>query len=323
MNDNALGSNALGSVTQALASPAMRAQLEHMLPSNVPIDRFTEVTLMAIRQNPDVLQADRQTLYDACLQLARRGLLPDKKEAALVVFPTNVGTRSQPKWVKVVTQMPMVEGIIKEMGKAGVKAYAMSVYANDQIRLWNDDAGQHVLHEPIMFGDRGARVGCYAAGLMPDGRTYVEAMNNEDIAKVRARSRQKDDNGNPTGTWKTDPERMEQKSALHRLRKRIPILDDDALQNLKDMEEETDIDLKNDGLPPNRPVSEEAGSAERAESTAQASTSRRPRALQSVVDQANQTNKGPYTFVKDEYTGIGKPDPPEFTPGEYEGNDLI
>ena len=282
-----MNESALVTITQTIASPQMQSQLASLLPKEVPLDKFTEVCCMAIRQSPEVLEGDRQTLYDSCLQLARRGLLPDKKEAALVVFNTNVGTYDQPKWVKMVQAMPMVEGIIKEMGKAGVRAYAVSVYEKDTIELWNDDKGQHVKHKPVVFGDRGARVGCFAAAKCPDGRTYVEALSMADIEKVRSRSKQKDKKtGAPTGTWKSDPERMEQKSALHRLRKRIPILDNaDALQNLKDMEAESDIELTNDGLPSSPPAKEETGSAERAESTAQASKSRRPKALQSVIDQ--------------------------------------
>lgn len=262
-------------ISQALSSPEMRGQFLSMLPKNVEVDFFTEVTMMALRQSPELLQADRQTLYDSCLTLARRGLLPDKKEAALVVFNTKDGNQ----WVKKVQALPMVEGIIKEMAKAGVKAYAVSVYKNDFIKFFNDDAGQHVNHEPVVFGDRGERVGCFAAGRTTDGRTYVEAMNNEDLAKIRSRSKQKDTNGNPTGTWRSDPERMEQKSALHRLRKRIPILDNaEALQDLKDLEEESDIDL----IDPETQVTPEEIKAHTEELLAKA---RRPRALQAVVDQ--------------------------------------
>jgi recombination protein RecT len=308
-------SQAMVTIASTLASPDMQNQIAHMLPKNVPIDRFTEVTLMAIRQNPDVLQADRQTLYDSCLQLARRGLLPDKKEAALVVFNTNVGTYEKPQWVKQVQAMPMVEGIIKELGKAGVRAYAVSVYEKDDIRLWNDDDGQHVLHTPKMFGDRGARVGCFATGKTNEGRVYVEAMSMEDIAKVRSRSKQKDKQGNPTGTWKSDPERMEQKSALHRLRKRIPILDDaEALQNLKDFEEESDIELSpsQEGENSSRPE----GGAPISDSESPPPISRRPRALQSVVDQTKEPAMEKLSnFVKE---ARENPD------GEgYEGEDII
>lgn len=238
----------LALVQQVLVSDDMQRQMSTVLPPSIRIDKFTEVTIAAIQNNPDVLQADKESLYRACLASARRGLLPDKREGALVVYNTNVGTKDQPSYVKMVQFLPMVEGIIKEMAKANIKAYAVTVYDKDEIALWNDDAGQHVDHKPNPFASgRGLMVGVFAAASTADGRPYVEPMNMEDIMRVAARSKQcyvdrKTGQVDLGGTWKSDFERMAQKSALHRIRKRLPILDEDALQNLKDMEEESDFE---------------------------------------------------------------------------------
>jgi recombination protein RecT len=238
----------ISEVSHALKSESMQQSFVRLLPKSVKPDRFTEVTIAAIHASPEVLDADRNSLYQACIAAAKRGLLPDKKEGALVIFNSNVGTRDQPRWMKLVQFMPMVEGIIKEMGKAGVNAYAVSVYENDTVSFWNDDAGQHVYHEPVVFGERGKMVGVFAAAMMADGRNYVEPMSLSDIGQVARRSKQcsvdqKTGELKYGGTWRTDFDRMSQKSALHRLRKRLPIADEDSLQNLKDMEEEADIDL--------------------------------------------------------------------------------
>lgn len=240
-------STALVTVIGAIRSEDMQKQVSTLLPPSVNRDRFTEVTIAAVQNSPEVLEADRDSLYRACLAAARRGLLPDKREGALVVYNTNIGTREKPQWIRLVQFMPMVEGILREMTKAGIKAYATCVYALDAISLWNDDDGQHVRHEPVMFGDRGELVGVFAAARTQDGRPYVEAMSVADVHKIAARSRQcstdKAGNVQMGGTWKSDFERMAQKSALHRLRKRLPITDEDALRNLQDMEEASDIDL--------------------------------------------------------------------------------
>ncbi len=230
-------SQALIEVTRAITSEDMQRQFSTLLPPSIKPDRFTEATIAAISNFPEVLEADRDSLYRACVSSAKRGLIPDKEQGALVVYNTNVGTKEKPRWVKLVQFMPMVKGIIMEMAKAGIRAYAVTVYAKDKIALWNDDDGQHVHHEPVMFGDRGELVGVFAAGKDSTGRTYVEAMAKSDIEQVRVRSRQKAQDGSPTGTWKTDYDRMAQKSALHRLRKRLPITDEDAAQNLRDMDE--------------------------------------------------------------------------------------
>lgn len=253
-------------VAAALRSEDMQKQMGSMLPPGVRLDRFTEVTIDAIANFPDVVEADRDSLYRACVAAARRGLLPDKKEGALVIYNTNVGTRERPQWLKQVQFLPMVEGIIKEMAKAGIKAYAVAVYENDAISFWNDDDGQHVKHEPLVFGERGNMVGVFAAAKTEDGRPYVEAMALKDIDQVARRSKQCTVNtqtGAMTygGTWKSDFDRMAQKSALHRLRKRLPIADEDAAQNLKDMEEESDIELNATQAPPT-PASDAAAAAQ-------------------------------------------------------------
>jgi recombination protein RecT len=288
-------------VQQTLTSAELQRQMHTLLPPSVRLDRFTEVTIAAIQNNPDVLTADKDSLYRACLAAARRGLLPDKREGALVIFPTNVAPKGQsPRYMDLVQFMPMVEGVLKEMTKAGIKAYAVSVFENDAIALWNDDDGQHVKHEPVTFGDQGKFVGVFAAAKTEDGRTYVEAMNLADIEQVRVRSKQKDKEGNPTGTWKTDFDRMAQKSALHRLRKRLPISDEDALQNLKDMEEQSDIDLSAGTTQPAtspanvQPVAPppqqlEAPKQSQADEVLRpAAKPRRSRVLQGVVQQATE-----------------------------------
>lgn len=275
--------NALVTVNQALMAPEMQRQLTTFLPKDVPIDRFTEVVMMALRDKPELLDANRETFYDSCLTLAKRGLLPDKKEAALVVYNVNIAAKGQPpRYEKRVQAQPMVEGIIKEMGKAGVLAYAVSVYANDAVEIWNDDDGQHVKHIPIMFKPRGERVGAFAAGKLPNGRTYVELMNMEELEKIALRSKQAY-NGQRGGTWKSDPERMEQKSCLHRLRRRIPIFTD--LTPDDDFDPEATIEPLPQSMPEVQPFQQA-----RNEQTNEAvdRTSRRPRALRAVIEQTQE-----------------------------------
>lgn len=259
-----------------LASPEMQTKFQQVLPSNISIDRFTRVTLTAIQQDPDILNADRPSLYNACLNAAQRGLLPDKKEGALVTFNTKVKTPDGGEtWIKKVQFMAMPEGVIKEMAKAGVKCYATSVHENDKIEIWNDDDGQHVRHTPDMFGDRGERVGAFAAAKDADGRTYVEAMNMIDLGRARAASKSKDKQGNPTGPWRDWPERMEQKTVLHRLRKRIAILtDDDIVERLR---EDEDAVVAGDG-PASEPPPAPAAAPPRG----------RPKGLQAVIDHDEQ-----------------------------------
>jgi len=219
---------AVQEILTAIQSTGFKQQVAQLLPPNVSQDRFTRTTMVAIQQNPDILQGDRQSLYNAICRAAADGLLPDGKQGALVIFNQKMGNN----WVKAVRFMPMVEGIIHQLGKAGIPTYAVSVYEKDQIEVWNDDDGQHVMHRPVVFGDRGNLVGVMAVAQVGT-RTYVETMSIEEIDKVRSSSRSGDG-----GPWKVWYDRMAQKSVLHRLKKRLPILDQMIVDALRDPEEE-------------------------------------------------------------------------------------
>lgn len=224
--------NALAVVCKTIATPEFQQKVAQALPPGISLDRFTRTALTAIQIKPDVVRAERQSLYNSIVTAAQQGLLPDGREGAIVLYRAKDGNN----WVEKAQFQPMVAGVIKRFGEAGILAYAASVYANDKIRVWNDDTGQHVTHEPVMFGERGAFIGVFAVARTSDGRTYVEAMTLQEIDKVKAASRSKDRDGNTVGPWKDWPERMAQKSALHRLGRRVPFTGpDDAAARLAEV----------------------------------------------------------------------------------------
>lgn len=199
-----------------LKSERVQQQLAEALPPNISRDRFTRALLTAWQINPGILSCTTTSVFTAVLSAAQQGLMPDGREGAIVAY----GDRAQ--------FMPMVAGVIKRFAEAGVSVYAGSVYSKDNFDAWNDDAGQHVEHRPAWFsGDRGEWVGCYAVATV-DGRTYVEIADMAELKRIQAASRA----GN-SGPWKQWPERMGQKSMLHRLGRRVPLpVNSDAAERL-------------------------------------------------------------------------------------------
>jgi recombination protein RecT len=276
------------SFSESIKSPAMRRQIEDSLPKNVSIDRFTTCTVTAINHSPDLLKADRQSLYNAIVKCAAEGLLPDGNDAILNTYNWNFGTKEKPQWGKKVQYQRMVGGLLKQFTVAGVNAFAASVYANEllpdetgepRFKFWNDADGQHIVHRPIVFGNRGELVGVYALAKLPNSFTLAEALGLEDINKVRESSPSKD---NEKGPWKVWYDRMGQKSALHRLRKRVAIADEAAAARLGAIDNEfEDLD-------------EETGEITPRETTQapQPADQKRPKALQNVVDAQAQGAEG-------------------------------
>lgn len=213
----------LGQAMLVVKSPEFRQNIAEALPPGVDPDRFVRTAITALNMKPELAAGDRASLYNSIVQAAQMKLLPDNREGALVAYNAKDASGN---WTQKIQFQPMVQGIVKRFGEVGILAYAASVYANESFRAWNNDTGQHVEHEPIAFGDRGEYLGAYAVAHTPDGRTFVEILGEAEIAKVRNASRSKDKQGNPVGPWKDWPDRMAQKSALHRLGRRVPVSDE-------------------------------------------------------------------------------------------------
>lgn len=258
-------------VVAALATPEWQAKIDNALPANVTRERFVSTAITAVRNFKEAAECTKDSLYNSVLQAAQAGLMPDGRQGALVAFKVKLPSGA---WEKQARFMPMVEGIIHQLGNCGINAYAVSVYEKDEIKVWHDDSGQHVTHMPMLFGDRGARIGALACAQTPDGTTYVEVLNVADLEKIRSVSRAKDQQGNPTGPWKDWPDRMEQKSALHRLAKRVPKPDDARVSD----EDEPAVVTE-----PEQPR-------------------QRPAALQAVIDQAPPVPPPPSETIETDFT---------------------
>lgn len=190
-------------------------QVQNLLPSHVSFDRFTHAASVAIANSEDLKVADRQTVINALVSCAKDGLIPDNREAAIVVFSKKATNGS---WFKVAQYMPMIDGVLKRARQSGEISIIATrvVYENDKFRAWLDDHGEHILYEPTL-GERGAMLGALAYAKMKTGEFQFEWMNLDDINKVRSASKNSD-----KGPWVDWYESMSRKSVMHRLCRRLP-----------------------------------------------------------------------------------------------------
>lgn len=199
---------------------AMAPEFKSALPTHVPVEKFTRVALTAIQGQPDLLEADRRSLFGACVRLAQDGLLPDGREAALVIFNTKDRNGG---WTKKVQAMPMIAGVLKKIRQSGevAKVSAQVVYENDQftVRYGFDEDVEHI--PPALDKPRGKPIGAYATAVLKDGSQLLEVMSLEDINAVRNASRSKD-----KGPWVDWWSEMARKTVMRRLSKRLPMSTD-------------------------------------------------------------------------------------------------
>lgn len=187
---------------------AMQGDLSSTLPSHIKPDTFQQVALTAIQNDPNLLNADRQSLFNSLKKAAQDGLLPDGREGALIMF------KNRAQW------MPMIGGVLKKIRQSGELASitAQVVHQGDQFDYWIDDDGEHLRHRPNFSDDRGPVRLVYALAKTRDGSVYIEVMTYQEVEKVRSASRSKNN-----GPWVTWWEQMAKKSAMHRLAKRLPL----------------------------------------------------------------------------------------------------
>ncbi len=207
----------------------LRSQIEKRLdsfadalPSHITPEQFKAILVRAAMGDPNLLIADRVSFFEAALAAAIDGLMPDKKEGAMVVYNTKIKGQNGQKdqWIKKVQWLPMIRGIFTKVYNTGqVKTATVGiVYGNDTFRAWTDDDGEHLFHEEAEDQDRKLIRRFYAQVVMKDGGVFVETMRLADIDKIKAASKSPE-----SGPWVDWFEEMAKKSVFKRLAKRLPI----------------------------------------------------------------------------------------------------
>lgn len=195
-----------------------------LLPNHIPVEKFKRVVVVAVSQNPDLFHADRRSFFNAAQKCAVDGLLPDGRQAALVVYNTKTKVRlpdgtSEERWVPAVQYMPMIAGVRQRMRNSGevLSAEAHVVYRNDKFfQKFGDDPA--IVHEPPPFGtERGDPVGAYAIIKLKNGEVLREVMDKQQIERVRAISKSKDG-----PAWKGWWDEMARKTVMRRCAKAAP-----------------------------------------------------------------------------------------------------
>jgi recombination protein RecT len=175
------------------------------LPAHIPLERFQRVVMTAVTSNPDLMRADRRSLFESAMKAAQDGLIPDSREGALVIFGGKV------QW------MPMIGGILKRIRNSGellsISSYV--AYENDEFTyVLGDD--EKIEHRPALE-NRGKPRLAYAIAKTKDGGIYREVMTVAEVEKVRSVSR-----AGKSGPWVQWWDEMARKTVLRRLAKRLP-----------------------------------------------------------------------------------------------------
>lgn len=200
---------------------SQKGEFDKVLPSHISFEKFQRTVMTAVLVSPDLLEADRASLMVSCIKAATDGLLPDNRDAALVIFNSKNGN----DWIKKVQYMPMYAGILKKVRQSGDLASAVThvVYEKDKFEYFLGD-DERISHEPYLGKEeRGEIIAAYCIAKLKDGTIFREVMPRADIEKVRRSSKSgNDDKGNAKGIWLSWYEEMARKTVFRRCAKWLP-----------------------------------------------------------------------------------------------------
>ena len=244
----------------------MTSQLTTMLEGTaVTVAKFKSVAMTAIVRDPDLMEADRTSLLTACVDCARAGLLPDKKEAALVVrnskkkmLDSKTGGRKE-VWINQVTYMPTVRGLYKLANGSGNvrRIRAHLVHAGD-VFSYGQGAAPFCDHQSATGGKLGLPTHVYAIAVLNDGSFDLEVMTIAEVNEVRQRW-SKQPKGSAWGEGDIPNGEMAKKTVLHRICKRLDLFPD-ARVAVDRIEGEYDFDATAESAPrPDRPTAGDDG----------------------------------------------------------------
>lgn len=170
-------------------------------------EQFIRALITSATINPELQATSWPSLWLACMQACRDGLLPDGVEGAIVPY------KSRATWI------PMVQGMLRRARRSGqFKSISANVVREgDTFRYFEDENGPKLYWEPGT-NPTGAITKVYARATTKDGGIFIDVMSIEDANKRRNMSRATRDDA----PWKMWPEEMYKKTVLRRLSKTLP-----------------------------------------------------------------------------------------------------
>ena len=222
--------------------------LQASLPSTISPEKFCNTVITAVNLNPELLNADRHSLYISCMKAAADGCIPDGREGALVVYNQQIDN----KWVKVVQWQIMVAGVQKRIRNSGEIAGIRTrvVYKNEEFEYIAGDE-EKITHKPIVDDEPGLFRCVYAVIDLKDGTKIREVMSKKKVDQRREASKSPN-----SPAWTKWYDEMAQAKVLRFAAKRCP-MDSEEQDFLKQLDEDdgddvvmpTDVTPVNEALP--------------------------------------------------------------------------
>lgn len=199
--------------TRQLTAAPMLGRISKLLPATAEFDanRFASIALNLVRNEPNLLTCDRDSLFLALYDAAQSGLPPDGVLGQCYIIPYKGQAQFILGYRGMVT-LALNSGQVKELS-------ASEVRARDYFEVIEGTQAS-IVHRPnytVSSADRGPIVAFYAVARMSNGGVAFEVMAKDEVDTIRDRSPSKN-----SPAWRDNYGEMGKKTVCRRLSKWLP-----------------------------------------------------------------------------------------------------
>lgn len=167
----------------------------------------------AANKNPKILECTKETIQQSLMEACEMRLYPGLQECAMVPY-----WNGKKKCMELQFQ-PQYQGLVKlAMNTRVVKTVDAEVVYDNDVFDWEKGSNAHLTWKRAK-GARGNRYAVWAMFTLEDGEERFVVMYEEDVAKIKARSKNADSEHSP---WNTDTDAMWKKTAVKQVLKLAP-----------------------------------------------------------------------------------------------------
>lgn len=191
-----------------LLSPEMSAQFKMALPEHITPEKFVRTAITVLNQSPELLKADRTSLFAALMSSASLGLMPESFLGECYFIPYKNQVQLQIGY----------KGLLKLARNTGeIRAIESGViHENDDWSYQEGDDG-HFWVKPNFVSDRGAPIIVWCVIRLTSGEVQRELMSAADVEAIRKQS-----NSANSPAWKNHWASMARKVVIKRALKYAP-----------------------------------------------------------------------------------------------------
>jgi recombination protein RecT len=185
--------------------------IQNALPEHINPQKMARVVITAVTRTPKLLECNPMTVMNAVIEASQLGLMPDSVLGHGYLVP----------YKKTCVFIPGYKGMLDLARRSGELAWVQAriVYENDDFK-YEYGMEPTLTHTPAraLGKEPGKFKAAYGIAKYKTGEFHFEVMHQDEIEKIRQRSRAGND-----GPWVTDYDEMARKTVIRRLCKFLPM----------------------------------------------------------------------------------------------------